>query len=493
MLSTILRPDLPEATKQIFVNRIEKAAIVMTDLKADISNATSGETHPIWSELKVLGLETSPTSGLSHTAISSVHQVAESVMRMWSGNIFRRSLDRLLLVCLRKHLAPKKERAELDRKKKRKQSKKEKKLIEKYERKKTRTWNMRYDEVAKYYLLIQGCHRRIQILRRKLDNIPKKLTNQHNLSDDGEADFMKVYDGIDPVTVEDEYNMDSKVHTGEYKFDAGGYEYDTEDYDYDTEDIHTTEQDENRDSSASQRFAPSGQLSRRFFLNKIALPLVLIANSVQRVIGLGQHAHRICPRVSPAKIHSFHLDAAAIYEIMASSANEDNFVILNNMWDPVTTVNLTVDDKATTFAAFLNLGRILKICEERKMEFKYRVTVNADDTVDLLGELLPSQEPKSSFLTKRRKFRKDLHPAMKHKPTSAEQQTFVGLDAYIKRLDQQLRKRYAEKRELDDDISSLVKEPQTHIGRLQKQRYYTLKELRWRRCDLWSKINTLRT
>jgi hypothetical protein len=70
--------------------------------------------------------------------------------------------------------------------------------------------------------------------------------------------------------------------------------------------------------------------------------------------------------------------------------------------------------------------------------------------------------------------------------------TVVGLDAYIKRLDQQLRKRYAEKRELDDDISSLVKEPQTHIGRLQKQRYYTLKELRWRRCDLWSKINMLK-
>jgi hypothetical protein len=36
MLSAILRPDLPEATKQIFVNRIEKAAIVMTDLKADM-------------------------------------------------------------------------------------------------------------------------------------------------------------------------------------------------------------------------------------------------------------------------------------------------------------------------------------------------------------------------------------------------------------------------------------------------------------------------
>lgn len=222
------------------------------------------------------------------------------------------------------------------------------------------------------------------------------------------------------------------------------------------------------------------------------LPLVLIANSVQRVIGVGQYARRICPHVSPAKIHSFHLDAAAIYEIMASSANKDNFVILNNMWAPVTTVNWAVDDKATTFAAFLNLGRIFKICEERKMEFKYHVTVNADDTVDLLGELLPSQEPKSSFLTKRRKFRKDVHPATKHKPTAAEQQTVVGLDAYIKRLDQQLRKRYAEKRKLDDDISSLVKEPQTHIGRLQKQRYYTLKELRWRRCDLWSKINMLK-
>lgn len=222
------------------------------------------------------------------------------------------------------------------------------------------------------------------------------------------------------------------------------------------------------------------------------LPLVLIANTVQRVIGVGQHARRICPHVSPAKIHSFHLDAAAIYEIMASSANKDNFVILNNMWAPITSLNWAVDDKATTFAAFLDLGRIFKICEERTMEFTYHVTVNADDTVDLLGELLPSQEPKSSFLTKRRKFRKELQPATKHKPTAAEQQTVVGLDAYIKRLDQQLRKRYAEKRELDDDISSLVKEPETHIGRLKEQRYYTLKELRWRRCDLWSKINMLK-
>ena len=89
------------------------------------------------------------------------------------------------------------------------------------------------------------------------------------------------------------------------------------------------------------------------------LPLVLIANTVQRVIGVGQHARRICPHVSPA-IHSFHLDAAAIYEIMASSANKDNFVILNNMWAPITSVNWAVDDKATTFAAFLDLVGYLK-------------------------------------------------------------------------------------------------------------------------------------
>jgi hypothetical protein len=379
MLSAILRPDLPEATKQIFINRIKEAAIIMTDLKGDLyslvhmvmlecarrgftvqantetialnspqfsarldiaellpvtwhlhketlvdgkfipvapipnnlpkinkksdisglfnsghiqwlytnvfssatkRNATSGENHPIWSELKVLGLETSPTSGLSSTASSSVQQVAESVMRMWSGNIFRRSLDRLLLVCLRKHLAPKKERADLDRKKEKTEQvkenqnvkhrnrhvlwqaiRKEKKPIEKYERKKMWTWDMLYDEVDKYYLLIQGCHRRIQVLRRKLDKIPKKLTNQHGLSDDGEADFMKVDDDIDADaidddvdadTVEDEYNMDYEFHTGDYEFDAEDYEYDTEDYDYDTEDVHSTEQDDDRDSSASK-------------------------------------------------------------------------------------------------------------------------------------------------------------------------------------------------------------------------------------------------
>jgi hypothetical protein len=182
-------------------------------------------------------------------------------------------------------LAPKKERAELDRKKEKTEQikenqnvkhrnrhvlwqaiRKEKKLVEKYQRKKMWKWDMSYDEVDKYHLLIQGCHRRIQILRRKLDNIPKKLTNQHDLSDDGEANSMKVDDNIDAVTVEDEYNMDNEVHTGEYEFDAEGYEYDTEgyeydtedydydseDYDHNTEDVHATEQDDNRDSSASK-------------------------------------------------------------------------------------------------------------------------------------------------------------------------------------------------------------------------------------------------
>src|ERR1700692_4882696 len=158
---------------------------------------------------------------------------------------------------------------------------------------------------------------------------------------------------------------------------------------------------------------------------------------------------------------------------MASSASKNNFVILNNMSFPITSVHWAVDDKATTFAAFLDLGRIFKISQERKMEFKYHVTVNADDTVDLLGELLPSQEPKSSFLTKRRKFRRQVQPATKKKPTAAEQQTVVSLDVDIKRLNQQLRKHYAEKRKLDDDISGLVQEPDSKIRRLKKQQCST--------------------
>src|ERR1700716_3703954 len=62
----------------------------------------------------------------------------------------------------------------------------------------------------------------------------------------------------------------------------------------------------------------------------------------------------------------------------------------------------------------------------------------------------------------------------KKKPTAAEQQTVVSLDVDIKRLNQQLRKHYAEKRKLDDNISGLVKEPDRHIRRLKKQQYYTL-------------------
>jgi len=71
------------------------------------------DKHPIWSALNNLIRESSDTSdipeapeGLTMTMNTCFREYATNISNMWSGNLYQKSLDHLLQVLLRIHLAP---------------------------------------------------------------------------------------------------------------------------------------------------------------------------------------------------------------------------------------------------------------------------------------------------------------------------------------------------------------------------------------------------
>lgn len=72
--------------------------------------------HLLWESLKIenFPLQPSQTMGLSYTVNCAVQALAVNISNIWKGNIFNRSLDRLLLVYFRTFLAPKREAANME-------------------------------------------------------------------------------------------------------------------------------------------------------------------------------------------------------------------------------------------------------------------------------------------------------------------------------------------------------------------------------------------
>lgn len=69
------------------------------------------DRHPLWTQLQLphTNIERFRAPRLSLIIIAALGQLAANVENLRSRNVFERSLDRLLLVCLRTKLAPKRE------------------------------------------------------------------------------------------------------------------------------------------------------------------------------------------------------------------------------------------------------------------------------------------------------------------------------------------------------------------------------------------------
>jgi hypothetical protein len=183
------------------------------------------------------------------------------------------------------------------------------------------------------------------------------------------------------------------------------------------------------------------------------LPIVLISNFVQRCAGYRKFTRRIFPTISPAKIHSFNVDAAAIYEMMASSLVEEHFNIVDHNNNPITSCRFAISNKLATFANFFDIGEINKICASYGQTFQHRLIYTPDQTVHLVGELLPSVTPCVSFYEQRRKSKsREVKTPEVNALSSRKGQAVYEIDARVKELSETGRAAAKKLKELKNNV-----------------------------------------
>ena len=172
----------------------------------------------------------------------------------------------------------------------------------------------------------------------------------------------------------------------------------------------------------------------------LRLPIVVISNVVQRVSGYQGFSRSICPVISPAKIHSFSVDAAAIFELMGSTTVDENFTIVDQNNVSISSAKWARANKKVTFAAFLNVRKIEEECAKNGLIFQDRLVYKPDDSVDLIGELNPQVTPAISFYDRRRKMKAGSRQQRTSKSLTISQKVLVGnMNARINELSNTLK------------------------------------------------------
>jgi len=123
-----------------------------------------------------------------------------------------------------------------------------------------------------------------------------------------------------------------------------------------------------------RRFGKRGKTKEP--INNVALraPVVLIANAVLRATGYHNFTRSIAPEVSPSSTHALHMGAVAIYEIFASSQNK-LFDIMDANGAPLTAIAKVTkpqENKEAVIGAFFDIGKVKSICSRHGLEFVNR-------------------------------------------------------------------------------------------------------------------------
>jgi hypothetical protein len=135
----------------------------------------------------------------------------------------------------------------------------------------------------------------------------------------------------------------------------------------------------------------------------LQLPIVLICNFLQKASVYSKFNRDICPSISPAQVHALDVDAAAMYEMMASSCVPQNFIMTDQQDVPISSAAWAAAYKTATFPSFLNLEEIKNISGNYGLDFDHRFIYKSDGSVALLGELKHDIQAATSWYIQRRK------------------------------------------------------------------------------------------
>jgi hypothetical protein len=222
----------------------------------------------------------------------------------------------------------------------------------------------------------------------------------------------------------------------------------------------------------------------------LQLPIVLICNFLQNASGYSKFNRDICPSISPAQVHALDVDAAAMYEMMASSSVPQNFTMTDQHNVPISSAAWATANKTATFASFLNLEKIKDVCGNYGLDFDHRFMYKSDGSVALLGELKPHIQAATSWYIQRRKTKNaSKRPEAKKTLTKEEEKSVDDSNAKIKELTNALLPVQKKLKFTIIEILELKAQRKPLAGGDERQNLYTtLKDKKSQRNELQSQV-----
>jgi hypothetical protein len=439
--------------------------------------------------------------GLNATSISAVQEIAKDMENLWSGKVFDYSLNHLLTIYFRSHLAPKREIRNMESLSEYEELAKQKKL----ERQTHTSRNSIRQKIRREQKIAKKFEKRLEAVDQAAEQTKwhtkirytQELITKHNLSkqdyhNDTASNIIEIEEWFLSDEEDEELSLsDNEEHADKHQHNDAVLAAEpaipsekevsaarinkfinlAKKLLYQAVSIGTLPE---RLNEEKKRFKNISEDGRKAFIRIFTLlrnympekdlrqsivakrPIVLISNFVQRCAGYHKFTRRIFPVINTAKVHSFNIDTAAIYEMMASSVVEEHFNIVDHNDNPITSCRFAISNKSATFANFFDIGEINKICASYGQTFQHRLIYTPDQTVHLVGELLPSVAPCVSFHEQRRKSKsREVKTPEVNALSSRKVQAVSEIDARVKELSKKGRAAAKKLKELKNNVRKI--------------------------------------
>ena len=432
-------------------------------------------------------------SGMNHVVRLAVKQSQTNLENMYQGSIFNASLTRLLIVHFRTVLAPRRESSYMEKRNKAAELKKEKKFQQQEasaaDRRRKLKRETKYEKQCRYKAeMADSVEQKTRWLKRadmskiRRDRMyrehqqksatsgTKKASEELVKRDDAQKILEPSMSDDDSESQEEDESSDQdQKNLVQHGKPAQLKEKETsrkrinvlkaitrdllaqEDRPSTLEEHHiTSAAGRNNDLSSKEvaalqsiynRLRPFVPTSKYATYPALMLPIIMIANIVQRAAGYATFARDFCPDVRPSHLHSLTVDASSLYELFGSAAGE--FDILSENKSVITSELSARHSKSTVFGSFLDLNKVNSVCAEYGLQFQDRMTITPSGLTRLLGEVQPSQNtPISMYDTRRKKghLRNDSNTMTTTQQSDVEDQV-SNLNADIKAAEAELRRK----------------------------------------------------
>ena len=442
--------DIPKNAGSDFY-KLFSAEFVQRAFTRYISAATVTEhlmqSHPLWHQLHLdIPFDITKLPGMVVTSTSAAATIGTNISNMWQGNIFDYSLKRILLIYFRVTLAPNREqrymnmmikkaeqnsqaketqRNQSSQSSNRQKARKERKFQKKCVSRITSAADSAQQDLWSYRLSLSNqrlyelaIKRGRSVSKDSQDTIMMDATEDYGYEEDSDSEDEDLdnYDADHVSTIDSKSNQaketSAKKITQLTAFTKKQLLARTPERAL-IEKIKIEWSDTNELSKAEfdailhicsvlMPFIPPPSQKQAIAFQ---LPIVILCNFLQSASGYSQFNREISPSISAGKIHALDIDAVAIYEMLASNSEQQNFTIKDAHDVPISSTRWAIANKDATFAAFFDLRKIKNVCNDYGLDFQHRLAYRSDDSVALVGELKQGVHAATSWYVQRRKYK----------------------------------------------------------------------------------------